>query len=237
MLRFLVSLLVGMALTAPTSPYAFASESAEETPPLRVAKSDSYGYSRAWTAVLNEADIVYEKIAVPQKRKRRLFVEGAYILDCCITPLWRNRPEEHAVQLFTAPLHQATIHYIFKKGQIVTIENPQQLRSMRVATIIGFNYLHDDLFGTTLPVGTVDATFQLVESGRANLTIISKNDFLQHMAIKPRPLELGGIHNRVPIVARVHKSRADLLPRLNAAIARLQENGDLQALMATPSPQ
>jgi len=69
--------------------------------------------------------------------------------------------------------------------------------------------------------------FSLLEAGRAQVAIIGKVDFQVRMKAQPRALEIGGIESRNGLRIRVHKTRADLLPRINAAIARLKAQGVL----------
>ena len=47
----------------------------------------------------------------------------------------------------------------------------------------------------------------------------------------PRRLELGGVNWRAKLRARVHMSRSDLLPVLNAAIERLHVEGRIEELV------
>jgi hypothetical protein len=57
------------------------------------------------------------------------------------------------------------------------------------------------------------------------------------MEARPRAVELGGINLRAQLRARVHASRADLLPIINQAIERLRSTGQIEALLLeAPQP-
>lgn len=198
---------------------------------VAVGQSDSQGFSLAWQAILEEAGVRAQFIKVPHARKRRLFVQGLIALDCCVVPIWRARPEEKAVQLFSDVFYEAKEHYVFPKGFERDISAPGDLRSMRVAVIRGFDYHYSTFFGETLSAGNVAAQMDLLEARRAHVAIISGIDYRREMFRKPRDLALGGVNLVSGLRIRVHQSKAHLLPRINEAIASLKENGTIEALI------
>ena len=200
----------------------------EEVP---AGQADSEGFSLAWTAILQEAGIKAQIIKAPHARKRRLFVKGLILVDCCVVPIWRARPEEKAVQLFSDVFYEAKEHYIFPRGFEKNISSPGDLRSMTVAVIRGYDYHLSAFFGKTLSVSDVAAQMDLLEAGRVHVAIISGIDFHRQMFLRPRELVLGGVNLTSGLRIRVHKSHAYLLPRINQAIANLQSYGKIEALI------
>ena len=189
-----------------------------------------------WQAILKEANIPFEVTEVMQGRRRRMFIDGLITLDCCFSPTWRNRPEEQVVQLFTDSFYTAEIRFVFKKGNVIPISSPEQIKYLRFAAVRGFAYTLEDFFGETIIGKSPSDTLRLVELGRAQVTEAAKVLFDSEMAHTPRALELGDLANYTNLHARVHISRADLLPRLNAAIARMKASGRIkQILQATTS--
>ncbi len=191
-------------------------------PPIPVAIADSPALTQAWHSILNEAGLDTMVVAVPQGRRRRLFIDGFIVLDCCAIPAFRNRPEEQAVQLFSDSFAEVNEHYVFPRGKTVDITEPEQLRAYRFAGVRGFQYQSSEYFGSRIDGRSVDDVLTLIHMGRANLGTINARDFHKLMAENPRDVELGGIIFTSGLRVRLHKKRADLLPRINEAIARLK---------------
>jgi len=202
--------------------------------PLRVGMGDSHGVETGWVAIMKEAGITIERVKVSHARRRRMFLEGFILVDCCMTPEWRDTEEDNAIQLFTDVFYQSQEVYIFGSGTAVPITKLTDLSALRVAVIRGFSYVNAEYFGSTILALNLSSQFTLVESGRADMAIVSKVDFLHYMARRPRALEIGGVQSVAGLRIRVHKSRADLIPRLNVAIANLKPSGALIKLIETP---
>jgi len=186
---------------------------------------------QVWQAVITEAGIPFKRTTALQGRRRRMFIEGFVTIDCCFSPAWRNRPEEQVVQLFTDSIYVTEIRYVFKKGETIPMPSPQRLRNLRFAVVRGFDYTFMDYFGEIIAVNSPADAMRLVELGRADVTESSKVQFEYDMARHPRALVLGDVSNYTSLHARVHISRADLLPRLNAAIGRMKKDGRIQKIL------
>ena len=194
-------------------------------------QADTQGFELVWHAILEEAGINAQFINVPHARKRRLFVEGLIVVDCCVVPIWRSRPEEKAVQLFSDVFYEAKEHYVFPSGFDTNINAPGDLRNMRVAVIRGYDYHYSAFFGETLSTSNVAAQMDLLEARRAHVAIISDVDFRRQMFLKPRDLVLGGVNLTSGLRIRVHQSQQHLLPHINDAIARLKTAGKIEELI------
>ncbi len=203
----------------------------EAIKPVIIATSFHGPYILVWRAILADAGIPFKNIDVLQGRRRRMFVEGFLTLDCCFSPEWRNRLEEQKTQLFTDSIVTTEIRYIFKKGHVVAIQSPADLNALRIARVRGFNYTLEDYFTHSIPAQSIGDALRLVEVGRADLTQASRIQFEFEMARSNRDLEIGGVANYVNLHGRVHISRAELLPRLNAAIVRMKKDGRIQKIL------
>lgn len=199
--------------------------------PLPVAIADSPALSRVWHGILNEAGLNTMVVAVPQGRRRRLFVDGFILLDCCAVPAFRDRPEEQAVQLFSDSFYEVKEHYVFRRGEAVPITDPEQLRNYRFAGVRGFEYGFSNYLSTRIDGRSVDDVLTLIHKGRANIGTINDRDFAKLMAENPRDVELGEIIFTSGLRIRLHKSRSDLLPRINAAIARLNADNRMKKMV------
>ncbi|MFC4349365.1 substrate-binding periplasmic protein [Kordiimonas lipolytica] len=217
--RFIAALAVMALLAAP----ALASDL------VRAGQSDSIEFDRVWSAILDEAGLDAEIVSAPHERKRGMFVRGDIVLDCCSIPAWRQRPEEKASQLFSDAFFRSTEHYVFRRGHAVApVENALKLRFVRVK---GFVYDLEAPFGTAIEVHDIEEVLDHVASGEADVAIVNRQDFERRMRLKPRPLVLGPVHTVADLRVRVHRSRADLLPRINRAIAALKDAGRIEDIL------
>ncbi|MCJ9428042.1 substrate-binding periplasmic protein [Kordiimonas marina] len=217
-----MSLAVSMVLGAPRSWAA---------PIYVVGDDDLSAYSPAWHAILKEAGIDAQFITAQQAERRRLFVAGRLVADCCTIPEWRQRPEEQATQLYTNPFFYAVDHIVFKAGDPSPPTSGPDLRTRRVATVTGFDYVGGDNFGTRVETESMNAALAAVAEGRADAVIVNVQEFMRLQRMEHRPLTLGREYHRVNLRARVHKDYPQLVPRLNAAIVRLRRAGKVEALV------
>ncbi len=199
--------------------------------PVRAGRTNTSGLAPVWEAIVAEAGIDVVYVNLPPKRKRRSFVEGYLTLDCCHPKIYRDTPEEQMTHLFSDPIYYARAHYVFRKGEVVPIEKGEDLRPFRVAGIRGFDYRWQDYFGVRLDGRDHTDVLNLVVKNRADIGIITGLQFRIEQATNPQPLELGGVSAEGALLASVHVSRPDLLPRLNAAIAAMKADGRLNMLL------
>ncbi len=184
-----------------------------------------------WEAILKEAGIDVVFSPLPPKRKRRSFIEGYLLLDCCHPPMYRDTPDEKATHLFTDPIYFAQAYYVFRKGEVVPIKDGSDLTSLRVAGIRGFDYMWQDQFGDRIDGRDHTDILTLLEMHRADVGIITGLQFRFEMAKRQWPVELGNVMASGYLHASVHVTRPDLLPKINAAIARMKADGRLDKLL------
>ncbi|WP_262690794.1 type 2 periplasmic-binding domain-containing protein [Kordiimonas aestuarii] len=209
---------------------------ADEPVSLKVGQSDSVGFQAAWRAILDEANISSSFVSVPPERKRRLFIEGGILLDCCAASVWRDRPAEIEVQRWSETFYLTREQYVFPNGKAKPIDVPEDLKLLRVATVGGFEYQDRAFFGVEVPGRNIEDVLKLLLAGRADVGIISNVDFIALTQWTPNSFELGDVRIRAQQKVRVHRSVAHLLPRINAAITRLNSDGRLITLLERQTP-
>jgi len=209
--------------------YQFSVEAVDK---IVVGQTDSIEFDKLYEAILAEAGIDYEVLLVPTARKRRMFVEGKIVIDCCAAVAWRKRPEEIAVQLHSKVFLHSAEHYFFHRDSDADIKTIQDLKRHRLAIVRGFTYKHEQTFGETLKTTSIDEMMTVVALGRAQVGIINPYDFQRRLAKTPRPLRLGIQHEASPLTIRVHKKKANLLPRINAAIDRFLADGTIEKMQS-----
>jgi len=205
--------------------------SAAEDGKVLASQLEASVFRDVWHAILDESGIVVELVEVPgHEDRRRLFVEGELLLDCCSIVEWRDRKEEVAVQLWSRPVFYTVDHLVLQDGRTYDLPEPTQLQAFKVAVVRGFSYQDADQFGPKVVTATIEQALDAVASGKADLTIVNSQEFRRMQKIKRRPLVLGAKHNELILRARVHKSRPDLLVQINEAIKRLQASGRIATL-------
>lgn len=197
--------------------------------PIRAGQSDSVEFDRVWTAILDEAGLQVDIIGMPHQRKRSSFVAGEIVLDCCSSPVWRRRPDEQAVQLFSDVFYESPEHYVFARGRATDLD--REAGALRFAKVKGFTYQLNHSFKSMVEVADIEAVLDMVAKGEADVGIVNRQDFERRMRLKPRPLELGPVHFVADLRVRVHNSRPELLEPINRAIATLKESGLIAAIL------
>lgn len=89
----------------------------------------------------------------------------------------------------------------------------------------------DRFFGVAVEGRDLSDVLKLLAADRADVGIISNVDFYTMTKDQPDTFELGGIRIRAQQKIRVHRTQAHLLPRINAAITRLNRDGILVELL------
>lgn len=216
---FLMGLLV--------SPVSALADGADAVAASRIGDSV---FRDVWHAILTEAQIKVDLVAAPRDVRRNMFVRGELVLDCCSVPDWRARADEKRVQLWTSPFFYTVDHLILTEGREYDLPDPTDLSAYKVGVVQGFTYRRDATFGGTLVRVSLGEVFAAVARGEADLTIANHQEFRRRQKLNPLPLVLGPEHHRLTLRARLHKSRADLMPRLEAAIKNLKADGRIARL-------
>lgn len=200
---------------------------------LQVGRSDTRGTQSMWREILAEAGIRAVFVNAPQQRKRRMFASGRILLDCCASPIWRKRPEEVAVQLWSDTFYVSREIWVFRRGRPLPVETKEDLAALRVAIVRGFDFYDAAQFADRVPGRDIQDTLRLLAVGRADAGILGDLDYDVRIGPESTLFEKGPLRVEAELKIRVHKKVAQLLPRINAAIRRLKERGRLDAIIET----
>lgn len=205
---------------------------AESMGKVFAGRAESLEFNRVYELILKDAGIKYEMLVVPTGRKRRMFADGKILIDCCTVPDWRNRPEEIAVQLHSKPFFQSMERYVFHKDNKFDIVSHEDLSRYRLSIVRGYFYKNDAYFGDFIMAENTSQMMKMVAHKRVEIGIINPHDFQQLLKKTPMPLWLGGVHETSPLSIRVHKSRPDLLARIDGVIERYLAKGYVKEILA-----
>ncbi len=203
----------------------------EASKPLTVGRSDHSVFKSVWVAVLEEAEIDFIEREARANIRRFWFVENDIQLDCCSIPEWRSRPMELATQIYTNPIFYSLQFFIHHEDTSIMYQQPSDLSLYRVAVIKGHTHMHEEHFGSSVEVDGFEELFKAIADGRADIASVNEQEFRFQMGRKAWPIVRGPIFHHLPLRARVRKEHADLVPRLNEAIARLKRSGRIDGLI------
>lgn len=195
--------------------------------PIKVGQTDSAEFDTLYENILTEAGIRFEMLVLPTARKRRMFVDGKILIDCCAAVAWRTRPEEIAVQLHSKTFIHSAEHYFYHRNSAINVASHEDLQNYRLAVVRGYVYKGQENFTDTVMVKDIEEMMKVVAINRAQMGLINPYDFKKRMAANPLPLRLGGVHESSPLTIRVHKSKAEYLERINAVIDRFLADGTI----------
>ena len=177
----------------------------------------------------------------PPLRAQKMFREGQVQLECCVSQQWRTAPEQVEVTLWTEPVLEADEVLVFPSGRAFTFTRLEDLRGKTIATVRGYGYVGSEYFRRHDSPDAIALLYK-VAHGRSQAGIIDRLElaYLRHMHPELQSgkvrVEEGPVINSSELRIRLHRSRAELLPALNGAIAELRRDGSLQRIMARYAP-
>ena len=173
---------------------------------------------------------------LPPLRAQKQFRQGQVQLECCVSKAWRASPEQAEVSLWSDTVLEAEEVLVFPVGRAFAFGQLQDLQGHTIATVRGYGYIGSEYFTRS---DSPDSKSQLLRlaQGRAEAAIIDRLELAYLLREHPElsglsgRIELGPVINRSALRIRVHRSREDLLVRLNAAIARVRQDGMLTGIV------
>ena len=230
-----VLLLLPLLGVADTLRYAVTNESWE--PYWIVRDGQVSGIFNDVMQALDLPGVVLEgEIAQPPLRAQKHFRDAVVQLECCVSMAWRSAPEQAEVSLWSDPVLSAEEVLIFPPGRAFAFARLQDLQGRTLSTVRGYGYAGSQYFTRSDSPDSI-ALLYSVTRGRAEGGIIDRLELAyilaNHPQIKAQPaqIELGPLVNRSELRMRLHRSRAELLGPLNAAIGRLRANGTLARII------
>ncbi len=182
-------------------------------------------YVDLFREILTRAGIAPRFVSVPKRRARIMFEEGESVLSCCDNPVWRTRPKEQQVQMFSVAFYNTRDVFVFPVGKRFEIDNLSTLSDKRVAVIRGYGYRGSEWFGERVDIAIESELLEFIALGRADVAIVN-DDVAKLWLFENGPkVELGSYHDIASLHVRVHRKREDLLPKINEAIGDIIRDG------------
>lgn len=232
----LILLIQPMAGHADTLRYAVTNESWE---PYWVVRDGQVSgiFSDVMQALEQQMDVALEaEVPQPPLRAQKHFREAVVQLECCVSMAWRSAPEQAEVSLWSEPLLYTEEVLIFPAGRSFPFTRLQDLQGRVISTVRGYGYAGSQYF-TRSDSPNSAAQLKVVARRRVDAGIIDRLELASILANNPEikalpaAVELGPVVSRSELRMRLHRSRAELLEPLNAAISRLREDGTLAMIV------
>lgn len=225
-------LIIPLTVQASTLRYAVTNESWE---PYWIFSDGQVSgiLSDVMQALDAQMDVTLEAdIPQPPLRAQKHFREGFVQLECCVNIAWRTDPEQVEVSLWSDPVLSAEEVIVFPRGRQFSFSKLQDLQGRTISTVRGYGYVGSQYFKRVDSPNSI-AQLNSVALGRTEAGIIDRLELAYLLASRPEiewyaaRIEQGPIVNRSELRIRLHRSRADMLKPLNAAIARIRADGAL----------
>jgi len=204
-------------------------------PPLVMHEDSFYSgiYFDLYEEILVRAGIQPEFLAMPKIRSRVMFEQGELLVACCGNPAWRKRPKEQEVQIFSDPFYHSKDVFIFPKSKGITkITDLTQLNDKKVAVKRGYGYRGEEAFGERVELNSESDLINFVALGRADIGIVNEDVVRNWMQYHGNKVLIGDFHDIATLHLRVHKTRRELLPKINLAIQSILQDGTLEKIRA-----
>jgi len=173
---------------------------------------------------------------LPNKRAQMRFKEGAIKIECCVNEAWRTSPEQAEVSLWSDVVMSVEEVLIFPAGQRFEFNKLEDLKGKTIATVRGYGYVGDNYFQRS-DSGDNISQIQKVALGRTDAGIIDRVELAYTLknskVLKERniKIEVGPVINRSELKIRVHISRPKLIAQINAALAKMKQDGTIQNII------
>jgi len=171
----------------------------------------------------------------PVARAVYLFDHGLVDIEPGINPEWRTSSPVKA--LYSIPFGQSTEVVVFKQGNKISIKDPKALFNQEVGIVRGYSYPKYDAYfksGDIIKVSNVSEALLLrqLKYGRLKQIFIGLQTRLYEQKNHPeyRQFEIGDAVSNLPVMMRIQPSKAEALPRINAAIKQLLANGTINKI-------
>ena len=169
-------------------------------------------------------------VHMPVARALKEFDKGQVDIEPGVTPDWRRHMS--VLGLYSVPYEVSQEVIVFAPGKSKTVLMPADLFDQSVGIVRGFSYPdYDGAFSSGM-INRVDGLSQThlmdqLLAGRLEQAFVGLNTIRYFSVVMPRyrKLEIGPVVDEHRISMRVHPDKGELMPRLNAAISQMLEQG------------
>lgn len=202
---------------------------------IREGKGGKGIFPDLMSAIARETGDTLDVRFMPNARIQGEFDQGYLDIEVGANPVWRK--EAKVPGLYSEPFGLARTVLCYRHGVMPSQESVMAFAGQRIGTIAGFHYPEFDAAFSSgvIQRENVDNHRRLLlmlNAHRFDQIFISKHikdywigqDSARYGCTEGRTVDQGAM------MLRLHPARANVLPRLNAAIATLRKSGELDAI-------
>lgn len=182
-------------------------------------------------AALEQADVAFEVVISSTSRARAMFAAGQIDAEGA-SPNWFDPGEDNGA--FSAPLFISEDVLVGSPGKDFSFFNgPKTLADYVVAGIVGYGYPGLEWWGERIDVATEAVMVARFAEGTLDGVGVCNRLTCAYWADKHGvSIAIGPVYDAAPVAFRIRHERADVIPRLDAAIIALRNRGALAAIAA-----
>lgn len=185
-------------------------------------------YADTLRLIAEDLQTELEFIPLSQARLQRLFIAGEIDIEAGISPALEVPGALQQVSLYSDAFGIVNEVIIYRPELSFPVFILKDLEGQRVATVRGSsvpeNLIRED-FASQWQIA------QRVHRGWNQIGLINEATALRYQREEELNYEISLPYASNPVSFRLHTQRRDLLPALNASIARLEELGELERLV------
>ncbi|MCC4833757.1 transporter substrate-binding domain-containing protein [Shewanella sp. 10N.7] len=179
--------------------------------------------------ILSTAKIKIEKHNYPPRRTNQALKTGLLDFDF-VSPSWFPEGEMGKEFIRSSPI-------LSIQENIITLEENQsqwadvdKITGESIGTVRGYLYHDDDVF-TRVDFASEKQLIKALHKDRVKAAISGDLPALYWAKQLKMPIALAAVHSSGVLVMRLRKEHSSVMPRINMAIAQLQNDGTIQAIV------
>ncbi|MBN3562076.1 substrate-binding periplasmic protein [Aliamphritea spongicola] len=185
-------------------------------------------YADTLRLIAEDLDVELDFIPLSQARLQRLFIAGEIDIEAGVSPQLDVPDALQQVSLYSIPFGIVNEVIIYRPELSFPVFILKDLEGQRVATVRGAsvpdNLIRED-FASQWQIA------QRVHRGWNQIGLINEATALRYQSEENLNYEISLPYASNAVTFRLHRARSALLQQLNASIARLEQQGELERLV------
>jgi ABC-type amino acid transport substrate-binding protein len=179
--------------------------------------------------LMSEANLNTKAFLLPTKRGLQQLYSGELDFDF-INPEWMSNEDKTAF-VYSIPLFEVTEFFISLATNPKSFDTSELAHNQLVGTVSGYYYFDDNKF-TRADFRSESEVILGLNKKRFDVAIMEKAAAAYWAEKHSVDLKFGAVHTQGNIVLRLRAELAHLMPRINQAILRLKDQGEIPRILA-----
>ena len=196
-------------------------------------------FTSLYAEIEKRSGIAFEVVSLPQKRMLLYFRERAIDAESFTNPAWRG--SDSGISAYTVPVMESVDVVLTLRSRAFRASSVDDFKGKTLGCNLGYYYgegfneafaskriIRDDASGT-------EACLKKLHAGRVDAVILDRLEaayVMRKMGFESKEFATIYTFRSVsPLSLRVHVSRSELIPKLNAVIRSMRADGSVDALL------